>query len=96
MSEALAAAAAALERRFHGEDLGSTVKFDIEGEGVIRIVGGKIVTGDGESDVTISAPLDVFRAIFDGELSPASAYMSGKIQIDGDMGVAMMLSQALG
>jgi len=96
MSEALEAAAAALAKRYHGEDLGSIVKFDLVGEGVIRIVGGKVVTGDGEADVTISAPLEVFRAIFDGEMSPATAYMSGKIEVDGDMGVAMMLSQALG
>lgn len=96
MSEALEQAAASLRKRYHGEDLGSVVKFDLKGEGVIRIVGGKVVTEDGEADVTISAPLDVFRAIFDGEMSPADAYMSGQIEVDGDMGVAMMLSQALG
>ena len=96
MSEALKAAAEALDRKYHGEDLGSTIKFEIEGEGAIRIVGGKVVIGDGEADVTITATLDVFRAIFDGEMSHAAAYMSGKMQVDGDMGVAMMLSQALG
>ena len=96
MSEALKAAAAALERRYHGEDLGSVIKFNLQGEGLIRIVGGKVVIGDGEADVTISAPLEVFRAIFEGEMSPASAYMPGKIDVEGDMGVAMMLGQALG
>ena len=40
--------------------------------------------------------LDTFREIFDGELSPTSAYMTGRMTIEGDMSVAMKLSQVLG
>jgi putative sterol carrier protein len=46
--------------------------------------------------VTISASLDTFREIFDGELSPTAAYMTGRMKIDGDMSAAMKLSQILG
>lgn len=97
MSEALATAAAALEEKFAGADFDGTVRFEIEGEGVIRLENGAIAASDsGEADVTISATLDTFRAIFDGELSPTAAYMTGKMRIDGDMAIAMRLSQVLG
>ena len=96
MSEALEAAAAALGEKFAGADFDGTVRFEIEDEGVIRVEDGAIASGDGEADVTISATLDTFRAIFDGELSPTAAYMTGKMRIDGDMATAMRLSQVLG
>jgi putative sterol carrier protein len=96
MSEALETAAAALREKFAGTDFEGTVKFDIEDEGVIRFAEGVIGMEDGEADVTISASLDTFREIFDGELSPTAAYMTGRMRIDGDMSTAMKLSQILG
>jgi putative sterol carrier protein len=96
MSEALEAAAAALREKFADADFEGSVKFDIEGEGMIMVAGGEVRMEDGEADVTISASLDAFRDIFDGELSPTAAYMTGRMRIDGDMGMAMKLSQILG
>lgn len=95
MSEALAAALAALREKFDGAEFESSVKFDVEDEGVIRFADGAVGLEDGEADVTISASLDTFREIFDGELSPTAAYMTGRMRIDGDMGTAMKLSQIL-
>ena len=95
MSEALEAAATALREKFAGADFDNTVKFDIEDEGVIRYADGDIGMDDGDADVTISASLDTFREIFDGELSPTAAYMTGRMRIDGDMSTAMKLSQIL-
>jgi putative sterol carrier protein len=96
MSEALETAAAALREKFGGADFAGSVKFDVEDEGVITVQDGDVSTEDGEADVTISASLDTFREIFDGELSPTAAYMTGRMKIDGDMGMAMKLSQVLG
>lgn len=96
MSQALDSAAAALREKFVGADFEGSVRFEVEDEGVIRLEDGAVTAGDGEADVTISATLDVFRAIFDGELSPTAAYMTGKMRIDGDMATAMRLSQVLG
>ena len=96
MSEALEAAAAVLRKKFDGADFESSLKFDVEDEGVIRYADGQVGTEDGEADVTISASLDTFREIFDGELSPTAAYMTGRMRIDGDMSAAMKLSQILG
>lgn len=96
MSEALESAATALREKIGGADIDETVKFEIEDEGAILVENGEVTTGDGEADVTIRANLDTFREIFDGELSPTAAYMSGRMAIEGDMGVAMKLSQILG
>ena len=96
MSEALEAAASALRGKFAGADFDDSVKFEIEDEGVICFANGTLVLEDSDTDVTISASLDTFREIFDGELSPTAAYMTGRMRIDGDMSIAMKLSQILG
>ena len=100
MSEALEEAAAALREKFADAEFAGSVKFDIEDEGVILVAEGEVGTvnnpGDIDADVTISAALDTFRDIFDGTLSPTAAYMTGRMRIDGDMGLAMKLSQILG
>jgi putative sterol carrier protein len=100
MSEALEEAATALREKFAAADFEGSVKFEIEDEGVILVAEGEVCTennpGDSDADVTISAALDTFRDIFDGALSPTAAYMTGRMRIDGDMGMAMKLSQILG
>lgn len=95
MSDNLAAAEAALRDRVAGERLDGTVKFDIEDEGTLRVVEGEVTREDGAADVTISGSLDTFREMFDGGLSPTAAFMTGRIRIDGDMGVAMRLGSLL-
>ncbi|MBK0401151.1 SCP2 sterol-binding domain-containing protein [Limibaculum sp. M0105] len=95
MSKDIDAAAEALREKFAASDFSGSVKFEVEGEGVILVRDGEVSTSDGDADVTISASLDTFRAMFEGDLSPTSAYMTGKIRIDGDMGAAMKLSQIL-
>lgn len=96
MSSALEQAAESLRIRLAGADFDGTARFDIEDEGVIRITGGEVSIADGHADVTIAATLDTFREIFEGTLSPAAAYMTGRMRIDGDMGAAMKLSRLLG
>ena len=100
MSEALEEAEAALREKFADADFKGSVKFDIEDEGVILVAEGEVGTvnnpGEIDAEVTISAALDTFREIFEGALSPTAAYMTGRMRIDGDMGLAMKLSQILG
>jgi putative sterol carrier protein len=96
MSDAIEKAAAALRERFAGADFDGRVKFDVEGEGVIRVAGGEVTTADGEADVTIIATLETFQEMFDGTLSPTAAFMDGRLQVEGDMAMAMQLGQILG
>ncbi len=96
MSETLEAAAAKLRDRLGGDGFDTSVKFEIEDEGAILLGADGVSVGDGDADVTISGSLDVFQDMFDGDLSPTAAFMTGKIKIDGDMGAAMKIAQIFG
>ncbi len=93
MSDTLEAAAGKLRERLGEGGVDMSVKFEIEGEGVIRLGPDGVTVGDGDADVAISGALDVFQDMFDGDLSPTAAFMTGKIKIDGDMGAAMKIAQ---
>ncbi|MDP5359503.1 MAG: SCP2 sterol-binding domain-containing protein, partial [Paracoccaceae bacterium] len=45
--------------------------------------------------VTLMASTETFKAILDGEMNPTTAFMTGKLTVDGDMGQAMKLSSVL-
>ncbi|MEL6477151.1 MAG: SCP2 sterol-binding domain-containing protein [Pseudomonadota bacterium] len=96
MDEIMGTAMEVLQAKVSETGFDGSVKFDIEGHGVIRVEDGAVTDQDGDSDVTITASPDVLKELLDGELAPTAAFMSGKIKIDGDMGVAMKMSQLLG
>lgn len=73
----------------------STAKFVIENEGSIMIDDNGVREGDDDADVTLTASRETFEGILDGSVNPTTAFMSGKLQLDGDMSVAMQLGQAL-
>ncbi|QFT63731.1 SCP2 sterol-binding domain-containing protein [Roseivivax sp. THAF30] len=96
MSDTINEAVTALNEKLAGEEIGGTAKFDIEGEGAIMMDDNGARAGDEEADVTMTADADTFRQILDGEMNPTAAFMSGKLSIDGDMGLAMKLAGVLG
>ncbi len=95
MSEFLEKAAAELTAKITHSDFGGIAKFDVTGEGAIMMDAAGIRIGDEQADVTLSAEADTFRAIFDGDMNPTNAFMSGKLTVDGDMGMAMKLASVL-
>jgi len=95
MSEFLEKATAEINDKLSGMDLGGTVKFTIPEEGSIFVDEGGARVGDDDADVTMTADGDTFRGIFEGDVNPTGAFMSGKLTIDGDMGLAMKLAGAL-
>jgi putative sterol carrier protein len=59
--------------------------------------GGKVVAGtDPGARCTVAATDRDFLGIVNGKLNPQMAFMSGKLRIQGDMGLAMKLQQILG
>ncbi|MEM6933060.1 MAG: SCP2 sterol-binding domain-containing protein [Pseudomonadota bacterium] len=96
MSDVLQKAVDALSAKVSETGFDGSVKFSIEDEGVVRIADGAVSTDDGDADVTIIAAADVLQELFDGDLSPTAAYMSGKIKIEGDLTEAMKMSSLLG
>ncbi|MBS0126573.1 SCP2 sterol-binding domain-containing protein [Thetidibacter halocola] len=95
MSDTLNAAVAALNEKMAGAGFDGTARFVMGDEGsfIVDETGARL--GDDEADVTLSADVDTFQQIFEGALNPTSAFMSGKLTIDGDMGAAMRLAQVL-
>jgi putative sterol carrier protein len=87
--------AAKLKPRVESGSFEQSVKFDTGGDGVIVIDRNTISTTDGPADCTIKLSLSDFEDLLSGELSPTTAFMSGKIKIEGDMSVAMALQQLL-
>ena len=96
MSEIVAAAVNALNERLGGEDLGGSIKMVIEDEGSVRIDGTGASADDGDADCTLTASAETFQALIEGDLDPTAAFMSGRLSVDGDMGLAMRLASILG
>jgi len=94
MSEVVTAAVRALSEKVSG-DFDSIAKFVIENEGALMIDSSGVRAGDEDADVTLSADSDTFQAILGGELNPTTAFMTGKLSVDGDMGAAMKLGALL-
>lgn len=94
MSEMIDKAVKELNQKTGGSFDGSA-KFVVEDEGTIMLDGEGARAADEESEVTLTADADTFREIFEGELDPTAAFMSGRLKIDGDMSQAMKLASAL-
>jgi len=74
--------------------LGKTIKFDIGGEYLtLDGTGDKnVVTNeDKDADCTVKVNKEDFAKMLDGTMNPMTAFMTGKIKIEGDMAVAMKL-----
>jgi putative sterol carrier protein len=87
--------AAKLKARVESSGFDRSVKFDTGDDGVIVVDGNTISTTDGPADCTIKLSLSDFEDLLAGELSPTTAFMTGKIKVEGDMSVAMALQQLL-
>ncbi|MGR3662401.1 MAG: SCP2 sterol-binding domain-containing protein [Paracoccaceae bacterium] len=95
MSDVIEAAVATLNTKIEG-GFDGLAKFVIEGEGAIVVDSNGARASDDETDVTLTADAETFAAMMSGELNPTNAFMSGKLSVDGDMGLAMQLGAALG
>lgn len=96
MSDIVNEAVVVLNEKLAGSDFDGTAKFDIEGEGTVMMDENGARAADEEADVTLSADAETFQSILEGDTNPTSAFMSGKLKIDGDMGMAMKLAAVLG
>lgn len=81
--------------------LGSTIKFVFNGgEGSVFLDGtgeNNVVSADDkEAECTVGVELSDFEDMLSGELNPMGAFMGGKLNIEGDMGVAMKLGSLFG
>ncbi|MDA5094564.1 SCP2 sterol-binding domain-containing protein [Aliiroseovarius sp. KMU-50] len=96
MSDVITAAVAALSEKIEGGFDAGTAKFVIEGEGAIIVDGDGVRASDDEADVTLTADTEVFEDMLSGNLNPTTAFMTGKLSVEGNMGLAMQLGSVLG
>ena len=96
MSDVINEAVTQLNAKMGGNGFDGTAKFVIEDEGAIIIDQTGARAADDDADVTLTASADVFKAILYDELNPTTAFMTGKLSVDGDMGMAMKLTSVLG
>ncbi len=79
--------------------LGKTVKIDFGGdEGAVLLDGNvKTVTEDagGAADTTIKVSWTDWEALSSGQLDGMTAFMTGKLKVEGDMSNAMQLQGVL-
>ena len=83
--------------------LNATFQFDLTGDGggtwhvVLANGDGQLIEGPAENPgVTFELAADDFVALTEGRLNGTSAFMSGKLKIKGDMGLAMRLQTIIG
>lgn len=84
-----------LRSKVAGSGFDKSVKFDCGADGVIVVDGGTVSTEDAAADCTIALSKTDLESMMAGELSPTAAFMQGRIKVDGDMSVAMQLSNVI-
>ncbi|MFZ5817256.1 MAG: SCP2 sterol-binding domain-containing protein [Bacillota bacterium] len=82
--------------------LKASYQFDLAGEGGgtyhASFDNGSFDIGEGAADnpgCTVSMSAADFQAMVEGKLNPTAAFMSGKLKIKGDMGLAMKLQSLI-
>ena len=76
---------------------GKRVKLDFGDQGVILLDGAanQVSEEDGAADTTIKVAWDDWQAMAAGQLDGMTAFMTGKLKIEGDMSNAMQLQGVL-
>jgi putative sterol carrier protein len=76
---------------------GKRVKLDFGDEGVVMLDGtaNTATEEDGDADTTIKVAWSDWQDMTDGKLDGMSAFMQGKLRVEGDMGNAMQLQGVL-
>ena len=84
------------------EGVNATFQFDLSGDNGgqywVRLSNGSAESGEGvieNANTIVKAEADDFSAVVNGDMNPMQAFMSGKIKIQGDMGLAMKLQSLI-
>jgi len=85
------------------EGLDAVIQFDLSGDDggqfYLNIEDGNVTAIEGKHDnprMTMKASADDWYKVMKGEMNGMQAFMSGKLKVTGDMGLAMKLQSALG
>ena len=80
--------------------LNAVIKFAFKEGGALLIDGkstpNRVSNDDTAADCTVKVSLEDFGKLMERKLDPMTAFMTGKIKIEGDMGIAMKLGRVFG
>ena len=76
---------------------GKRVKLDFGDQGAVMLDGAaqQVSEDDGDADTTIKVGWDDWQAMAAGQLDGMTAFMTGKLKVEGDMSNAMQLQGVL-
>ena len=76
---------------------GKRVKLDFGDQGIVLLdgAGQQVTEEDGDADTTIKVAWDDWQQMAAGQLDGMTAFMTGKLKIEGDMSNAMQLQGVL-
>lgn len=95
MSDVINQAVEALNAKLGGEGFDGSVKVEIANEGSLIVDADGARASDDDAECTLSADAETFQGMMTGDVNPTSAFMTGKLAVDGDMGAAMKLGSLL-
>lgn len=96
MSDLVNEAVATLNARLGGAGWAEgRAKFVFKDEGAMMLDAAGARAADEDADVTLTATPETFKAMFEGELNPTAAFMTGRLSVDGNMGLALRLASVL-
>ncbi len=79
--------------------LDATLKFKTDEGNVFvdsKVIPNQISQDDREADCTFDVSVKNALKLIEGEMNPMMALMTGKLKIEGDMGIAMSIAQKFG
>ncbi len=90
LHEALEALQASLPNGFDG-----CINFEITDLGWLFVNPSGVRIGTGAADLVLRADSETFAAIISGQKDPVHLYFTGRLQIEGDLNLAMRLGRQL-
>jgi len=90
-----------MRERVQGKSgLDATVKFDFGDDGLIYVDAAaspnSVSNEDKDADCTSRISRANFEKVLEGDMDPTTAFMMGRLKVEGSMGIAMKLSKILG
>jgi putative sterol carrier protein len=81
-------------------DLTASYRFDIAGAGSWHVDveqgNATVEESDRAAECSVATDEQTFLAVLNNEQSPIGAYMTGKVRVEGDMGLALRLRDLVG
>ncbi|MFV0475793.1 MAG: SCP2 sterol-binding domain-containing protein [Pikeienuella sp.] len=81
--------------RVAASEFDKVMKFDCGDDGVLVINRREITREDMEADCTIRLSRKNLEKLLKGDMNPMTAFLTGKIKVEGDMSVALQLQTLL-